>query len=177
MKRRHAKADHQRSMTSMDVLLGILTVADRIKFLIRDRDTLYPPAFDALLTDAGIRTARSSIRTPRMNSIRERWIGGCRRELLDRTLVWNLPHLRSILRQYEKHHNGHRPHMILHSAAPTKPLPSEVTDLQAFLARRHDRIGGIVHEHRQAQTNIRHSQLGVALPLPWRISQTCVYDE
>lgn len=39
--------------------------------------------------------------------------GGCRRELLDRTLIWNLPHLRRILRDYENHHNTHRPHMAL----------------------------------------------------------------
>ena len=37
-----------------------------------------------------------------MNAIAERWIGGCRRELLDRTLIWN-PNLRRILRQYETH--------------------------------------------------------------------------
>jgi hypothetical protein len=30
-----------------------------------------------------------------MNAIAERWIGGCRRELLNRTLVWNQAHLRS----------------------------------------------------------------------------------
>ena len=35
------------------------------------------------------------------NAIAERWIGGCRRELLDRTLIWNQAHLRQILRQYE----------------------------------------------------------------------------
>jgi putative transposase len=29
-----------------------------------------------------------------MNAIAERWIGGCRRELLDRALVWNQNHLR-----------------------------------------------------------------------------------
>jgi hypothetical protein len=28
-----------------------------------------------------------------MNSIMERWIGSCRRERLDRTLVWNHRHL------------------------------------------------------------------------------------
>ena len=43
-----------------------------------------------------------------MNAILERWIGGCRRELLDRTLIWNQPHLRQILRQYQTHHNQHR---------------------------------------------------------------------
>jgi putative transposase len=38
---------------------------------------------------------------PRMNAIAERWIGGYRRELLHRTLIWNQVHLRRILRQYE----------------------------------------------------------------------------
>ena len=52
------------------------------------------------------------------NAIAERWIGGCRRELLDRTLIWNQAHLRRILRQYETHHNLHRPHRSLHAAAP-----------------------------------------------------------
>ncbi|MGH3068846.1 MAG: integrase core domain-containing protein, partial [Streptosporangiaceae bacterium] len=42
---------------------------------------------------------------------------GCRRELLDRTLIWNLPHLRKILAAFERHHNDHRPHMALSSAA------------------------------------------------------------
>jgi hypothetical protein len=36
-----------------------------------------------------------------MNAIAERWIGGCRHELLDRTLIWNENHLRRILREYE----------------------------------------------------------------------------
>jgi putative transposase len=56
-----------------------------------------------------------------MNAIAERNIGGCRRELLDRTLIWNQSHLRWILRRYETHHNQHRPHRSLDSAAPLKP--------------------------------------------------------
>jgi putative transposase len=44
-----------------------------------------------------------------MNAIAERWIGGCRRELLDRTPVWNQARLHRILREYEAHHNQHRP--------------------------------------------------------------------
>jgi hypothetical protein len=34
-----------------------------------------------------------------MNASTERWIGGCRRELMDRTLDWNQAHLRRILRE------------------------------------------------------------------------------
>jgi hypothetical protein len=53
-----------------------------------------------------------------MNAITERWIGGCRRELLDRTLIWNQAHLRRILSQYETHYNQHRPHR-----SPPRPQP------------------------------------------------------
>jgi len=35
-------------------------------------------------------------------------------------------HLRRILREYEIHHNQHRPHRSLNAAAPLKPLPEPV---------------------------------------------------
>ena len=44
-----------------------------------------------------------------MSSIMERWIGSCRRELLDRTLIWNRRHLMIVLREYEDFYNTHRP--------------------------------------------------------------------
>jgi hypothetical protein len=37
-------------------------------------------------------------------------IGNCRRELLDRTLIWNQRHLMTVLREYEDFYNTHRPH-------------------------------------------------------------------
>ena len=52
------------------------------------------------------------------NSLMERWIGSCRRELLDRTLVWNQRHLMIVLREYEDFYNAHRPHRALKQAAP-----------------------------------------------------------
>jgi transposase InsO family protein len=55
---------------------------------------------------------------PRMNSIIERWIQTCRRELLDHTLIWNQRHLLHALREFETFYNGHRPHRALRSAAP-----------------------------------------------------------
>jgi putative transposase len=82
-----------------------------------------------------------------MNAIAERWIGGCRRELLDRTLLWNQAHLRWILRQYETYHNWHRPHLSLHSAAPLKPLPQPV-DLEQYRVRKQTRVGGVTNEYR-----------------------------
>ncbi len=97
--------------------------ADRVKFMIRDRGSNFTAASDAVLAGAGIRTVLGNVRTPRMNAIAERWIGGCRRDLLDRALSWNQAHLRRIPRQYETDHSKHWPHRPPHTAAPLKPLP------------------------------------------------------
>jgi putative transposase len=83
----------------------------------------------------------------RGNAIAERWIGGCRRELLDRTLIWNQAHLGRILRQYETHHNQQRPHRSLNSAAPLKPLPEPV-DLAGYRVRRQTCTGCLINEYR-----------------------------
>ncbi len=81
------------------------------------------------------------------NAIAERWIGGCRRELLDCTLAWNQAHLLRILRDYETHHNQHRPHRSLNAAAPLKPLPEPI-DLEHYRVRRQACIGGLINEYR-----------------------------
>jgi putative transposase len=119
--------------------------AERMKFMIRDRGSNFTAAFDAVLADAGILTVLCNVRTPRMNAIAERWIGGCRRELLDRTLIWNQAHLRQILRQYQTHHQ-HRPHRSLDAAAPLKPLPEPV-DLEQYRVQRQARVGGLINEY------------------------------
>jgi putative transposase len=125
-----------------NLILDIGDQAGRVKFMIRDRGS----NFTAVFADAGIRTVLCNIQTPRMNAIAERWIGGCRRELLDRTLIWNQAHLRRVLSQYETHHNQHRPHRALRAAAPLKPLPQPV-DLDQHRLRKQARAGGLINEY------------------------------
>jgi transposase len=137
------------SQQARNLLMDLGEQAHRVKFMIRDRGSNFTATFDAVLADAGIRTVLCNVRTPRMNAITERWIGGCRRELLDRTLVWNQNHLRRILRDYETHHNQHRPHRSLLGAAPLKPLPEPV-DLEHYRVRRRTRAGGTISEYRLA---------------------------
>jgi transposase len=60
-----------------------------VKYLIRDRDSRYTTAFDAVFQSDGIAIVKTRIRAPRMNAIMERWVRSCRAELLDRTLIVN----------------------------------------------------------------------------------------
>ncbi len=130
-----------------NLLMDLDEQTHRVRFMIRDRGSNFTTAFDAVLAGAEIRTVLCNVQTPRMNAIAERWIGGCRRELLDRILVWNQAHLRQILHEYEIHHNQHRPHRSLHAAAPLKPLPRPV-DLDQYRVRRQTRVGGLINEYR-----------------------------
>jgi putative transposase len=72
-----------------NLLLDLEDAGTRVKFVLHDRDASFTAAFDEIFRAAGVRIVRSAVQAPRMNSIMERWIGSCRRELLDRTLVWD----------------------------------------------------------------------------------------
>jgi putative transposase len=97
----------------------------RVKYLIRDRDGKYPAGFDQVRTDAGIAVVRSGVRVPRMNSIMERWVRTCRRELLDQTLIWKpaAPAARAVrirdLLQRAQTAPGHRERAPTRTAAAT----------------------------------------------------------
>jgi hypothetical protein len=155
-----------------NLLMDLGEEAEQVKFMIRDRGSNFTVAFDAVLADASIRTVLCNVRAPRMNAITERWIGGCRRELLDRTLIWNQAHLHQMLRQYEAHHNQHRPHRSLHGAAPLKPLP-EAADLHHYSVRKRARVGGLINEYHLVAWHgrgFRHAQVNDAAcdPMPAR---------
>jgi putative transposase len=94
----------------------LMNLGDRvatINFLLRDRDSRFSGAFDAVFAADGIRTLTSPPGAPRANAICERMIGTLRRELLDRVLVLNERHLRRILAIYLHHFNAARPHRTL----------------------------------------------------------------
>jgi len=83
--------------------------AHRAKFMICDRGPDFTAAVDAVLAHTEFGSCYSTS-DARMNAIAERRIGGCRREILDRTLIWNQNYLRRVLRQHETHHNQRLPH-------------------------------------------------------------------
>ena len=73
-------------------------------------------------------------------------------------MIWNQRHLMIVLREYEDFYNTHRPHRTLDQAAPLRPLPDAVTDLDHSRVRRRDRAGGMIHEYRLMALGLRHRQ-------------------
>ena len=130
-------------------LLMDLDDANRgFRFLIRDRDSRFTAAFDAVFTAIDVRIIRTPVRASRANAIAERFVGTIRRELLDRLLIINQRHAAVVLHEFERHYNGHRPHRTLGQAAPSRPLPRRATT-EIHKIERHDRLGGLVHEYQQ----------------------------
>ncbi|MFD7168464.1 integrase core domain-containing protein [Streptomyces violascens] len=141
------------AQAAKNLVMDLEDVRCRARFLIRDRDGKFPALFDAVLADAGIEMVLSGVRMPRMNSVMERWVQTCRRELLDRTLIWNQRHLLHALCEFEKFYNSHRPHQGIANARPLNPLPAPIADpaqLANLDIRRSDRLGGILHEYKHA---------------------------
>jgi transposase InsO family protein len=141
------------AQTARNLVMDLQDAGSNVRYLIRDRDGKYLAVFDSVLADAGITIVRSGVRMPRMNAIIERWVRTCRRELLDRTLIWTQRHLLYALREFETFYNEHRPHQGIANARPLKPLPEPITDPDRFARlniRRRDRLGGVLREYEHA---------------------------
>jgi transposase InsO family protein len=122
--------------------------ADRLRFLLRDRDGTFTAAFDAVVTAADIEIIRTPPQAPRANAIAERWVATVRRECTDRMLTAGQRHLRAVLDEYVSHYNEHRPHQAL-AQRPPNPAPA-VVDRSAGPARRRPILAGLINEYPQA---------------------------
>jgi len=86
-----------------------------------------------------------------MNAIMTAGVRTCRRELLDRTLIYSQRHLLPALREYERFYNLHRPHPGIANIRPLKALPEPITDQLARMnIHRHDRLAGVLHAYEHA---------------------------
>jgi putative transposase len=125
---------------------------ESLAFLIRDRDSKFTTAFDAVFAAEGIRILKSPPQAPKANAVCERMVGTVRRELLDRVLVVNARQLLRLLATYAMHCNQHRPHQARQQRPPdTTAVPvHSVTHLDTRRIRRHPVPGSTINEYRHA---------------------------
>jgi putative transposase len=88
------------------------------RFLLRDRDAMYGPAFKVRVENLGIEEVLTAPRSPWQNPFAERLIGSIRRECLEQVIVLDERHLRRLLGQYVEHYHRWRCHRALDMDAP-----------------------------------------------------------
>jgi putative transposase len=119
-----------------------------IRFVIRDGAGQFAGAFDQVFRGDCAKIIRTPPYTPVANAYAERWVGTARRELCDRTLIWNHQHMQHLLDEHVEHYNTHRPHRSLRQRAPND------ADVVAYQPgrpiRRHPTCSGLINQYRQA---------------------------
>ena len=61
---------------------------------------------------------RTSFRSPWQNGVAERWVGSCRRDLLDHVIAFNERHLKRLLAEYVRYYHADRTHLGLQKETP-----------------------------------------------------------
>ena len=66
-----------------------------------------------MVKDIGSQPIRTGFRSPWQNGVAERWIGSCRRDLLDHVIVLNERHLKRLISEYVLYYHEDRTHLEL----------------------------------------------------------------
>ena len=116
------------------------------RHLIFDRDKIFSPAVVRFVKAMGTKPSRTAYRCPWQNPVAERWIGSCRRELLEHVVVLGERHLVRLLRSYLEYYHADRSHLGLAKDAPDRrsvtPRPSPTVKVVAL-----PRVGGLHHRY------------------------------
>ena len=131
-----------------DLFIGHAGRLRRCRALVRDGAGQFRGGFDAIFASEDITVIPTPVRTPVANAYAERWVGTLRRELLDRTLIWNRRQLQHLIAEYIEHYNAHRPHRALDQQPPQ---PTAISSYQPDVpVTAHRRCDGLIHGYRQA---------------------------
>jgi transposase InsO family protein len=116
------------------------------RHLIFDRDTIFSPAVVRFVRAMGTKPARTAYRCPWQNPVAERWIGSCRRELLEHVVVFGERHLVRLLRSYLEYYHGDRSHLGLGKDAPKRRAVTQPPSTTAKVVAL-PRVGGLHHRY------------------------------
>jgi Integrase core domain. len=116
------------------------------KFLLFDRDAKYGLEVPVAVRAMEIAAIQTTIQSPWQNGVAERWVGSCRRELLDHIIALNERHLRRLLSEYVSYYHHDRTHLGLHKETPGRRIRSAATGRVIS----HVRSGGLHHRYDRA---------------------------
>ena len=116
------------------------------KFLLLDHDSKYGSEVPVAIRTMGMTAVRTAVGCPWQNGVAERWVGSCRRELLDHVIAISESHLKRLLAGYVDYYHQDRTHCGLQKQPPEKrPRCSTRGSVLAW-----PRVGGLHHRYERA---------------------------
>jgi transposase InsO family protein len=116
------------------------------RYVILDRDSKFDATVMTFLKATGLKPKRTSIQSPWQNGTAERWVGSCRREILDHIIALNERHLLRLLREYVSYYHQDRIHDSLEKDTPHKRGAEQKPAATAKVTSM-PRLGGLHHRY------------------------------
>ena len=114
--------------------------------MIFDRDSIFSDEVVSAIKKMGVKPVRTSRGSPWQNCYCERWIGSCRRELLDHIIPLSELHLLKRVREYVSYYHADRCHLSLGKDCPIpRPVQKRPSDDARVVAL--PRVGGLHHRY------------------------------
>jgi transposase InsO family protein len=119
----HFKAtEHPTSEWIVQQLREVFPEDQAPQYLILDLDSKFSGGVGRILECLGSQLIRTAYCGPWQNGVAERWVGSCRRDLLDHIIVLSEFHLRRLVREYLQYYHEDRVHDTLSKDTPAGRL-------------------------------------------------------
>jgi transposase InsO family protein len=115
-------------------------------YLIFDRGAQFYEEVIDTVKSFGIKPKRTSFRSPWQNGVAERWVGNCRRDLLDHEIVLNERHLKRLMNEYVRYYHDDRTHLTLAKETPAGRRAAKNPGVVCRIASM-PRLGGLHHRY------------------------------
>ena len=116
------------------------------RFLVFDRDPKFGNDVISAAKDLGSQPVRTAFRSPWQNGVAERWVGSCRRDLLDHVIVLNERHLKRLMTAYVRYYHEDRTHLGRAKDTPTS-RPTAICPAIGTKINSCARLGGLHHRY------------------------------
>jgi putative transposase len=115
-------------------------------YLIFDRGSSFNAEMIDVMKTFGIQPKQTSFRSPWQNGVAERWVGNCRRDLLDHVIVVNALHLKRLINEYVRYYHEDRTHLGLDKQTPAGRVAANYANIGGKVVSM-PRLGGLHHRY------------------------------
>ena len=115
-------------------------------YLIFDRAANFNKEVISTVKSFGIQPKRSSFRSPWQNGVAERWVGNCRKDLLNYVIVLNERHLNRLMKEYVRYYHDDRTHLALEKGTPAGRTAAKGSGAGSRVIAM-PRLGGLHHRY------------------------------